>query len=141
MNILKSLSVAGVMAFVIGGAFAAENLDAKVTLKGSEVRLTLPAGYYNATLSVSGPDGFYARAFSKNGSPSIDLIRAGGTTDGEYTYEVTAASSQKAVDKNPMDNGRDGVDKSAGVVGAAASGSFIANGGIISQAAMANIKE
>ncbi len=134
-------TTAGVLAFSAMSAFASDSLNAKVTLRGSEVHVKLPSGFTNATLSISGPNGFYAQVFSKTGSPSIDLIRAGGTTEGQYTYEITAASSQQAVNDNPMDNGRGGVDKSAGAVGASTSGSFHASGGIISSAAMADIKE
>ena len=138
---LLGLAAVCLFALPATASFADENLNAQVTLRGSEVHVKLASGYSNATLSISGPNGFYAKAFSEKGAPSIDLIRAGGTSEGQYTYEVTAASSTQAVNESPLDNGRGGVDKSAGAVGASTSGSFYANGGIISQAAMADVKE
>ncbi len=110
-------------------------LEAKVTLRGSEVHVKLAAGDSNATLSVSGPNGFYVRAFSESGSPSIDLIRSGGTADGLYRYEVTAASSETKTTVKPMDNGRGGADDATEKVAVSTSGSFYANGGIIADQA------
>ncbi|MEZ5810819.1 MAG: hypothetical protein R3D45_05320 [Rhizobiaceae bacterium] len=127
-NCLPVIGIAGLLAT---GALANENLDALVSLQGSEVRVTLSREYFNATLSISGPNDFHAEAFSRDGSPAIDLIRVGATADGTYTYEVTAASSEDAVGENLMDNGRGGVDETAGKIGASMSGTFQAIGGII----------
>lgn len=123
--------MAGAMTLAATAVFANEAMDAKVSLRGSEVRVKLGAGLSNATLSISGPNGFYAKTFSQSGSPSIDLIKAGGTADGVYTYEVTAATSETTENLNPMDNGRGGIDDGTSVVSASTTGSFHASGGII----------
>ena len=135
MNMILRLSVAVAMTISAHSAIASEELDAKVTLKGSEVHVKLRGGYSNATLSVSGPNGFHASRFSETGSPSIDLIRSGGTAEGLYKYEVTAASSKTKTNAKPMDNGRGGVDDATETVAASTSGSFFANGGIIADRA------
>lgn len=135
MKRLLSMAMAGALALASTTVFASEDIAANVTLQGSQVSVNLGVGYSNATLSVSGPDGFYAKDYSKSGSPSIDLIRAGGTADGVYSYEVTAATSETTVNLNPMDNGRGGVDDGTSVVPASASGSFYASGGIIADKA------
>jgi len=123
-----------VLALSAGQTLANEGFGGKVTLRGSEVHVVPGQGNSNVTISVSGPNGFHATVFSKQGSSSIDLIRAGGTADGQYTYEITAATSEKATNKNPLDNGRGGVDKNAGFVPVSTSGSFYASGGIIKEA-------
>ncbi len=135
MKRLLSISVVGAIALAATTAFASENIDAKVTLRGSEVLVNLGAGYFNATLSISGPNGFYAKNYSQSGSASIDLIRAGGLTDGVYSYEVTVATSETTTNLNPVDNGRGGVDDGTSVVSASTSGSFHASGGIIADRA------
>lgn len=142
MKKLFYLPVAGMFGLMAANALASETLDALVSLQGSEVRVTLGGEYSNATLSITGPDGFHVQAYSQSGSPSVDLIRAGATADGTYTYEITAASSEDATSENLMNNGRGGVDKTAGKVGASMSGSFQASGGIINtQASLAEETE
>lgn len=135
MRRLLGVWLAGAMTLAATAAFANEGMDAKVTLRGSEVHVKLGAGLSNATLSISGPNGFYAQTSSESGSPSIDLIKAGGLADGVYTYEVTAATSETTENLNPMDNGRGGVDDATSVVSASTSGSFRASGGIIAKLA------
>ncbi len=129
------------LAAIGAGSVSAESpLNAAGTLRGSQVSFSLGGDYKNVTLTVSGPNGFYARSYSETGAPSIDLIRAGATADGTYTYEITAATSETAVNANPMDNGRGGVDPQATTVGASTSGSFVAKGGLIVKQ-NSNIKE
>lgn len=135
MRRLLGVWLAGALTLAGTVAFANAGMDAQVTLRGSEVHVKLGAGLSNATLSISGPNGFYAKAFSPSGSPSIDLIKAGGTADGVYTYEVTAATSETTENLNPMDNGRGGVDDGSSVVSASTTGSFHASGGIIADKA------
>lgn len=131
MKKIMCLPLAGLLALAAMSALANEDLDAKVTLRGSEIHVSLGNDYSNATLTVSGPNGFHASAFSKTGSPSIDLIRAGGTGEGQYSYEVTAASSETKLNATPQNNGRGKVDEAAEKVSATTSGSFFASGGII----------
>ena len=115
-------------------AFALDPLDSKKTLRGSEVRFSLGSEYTNATLTVSGPNGFYTQTFVKSGSPSLDLIKTGATEDGVYKYDLAVMSSETQVNKNPLDNGRGGVDKAVTPVGVTTSGSFRVKNGAILQA-------
>lgn len=131
MKKIVCLPLAGLMALAAAAAFADENLDAKVTLRGSEIHVQLGNDYSHATLTIAGPNGFHATTFSKTGSPSIDLIRAGGTGEGQYTYQVTAASSETKLNANPQDNGRGKVDDAEERISASTSGGFYASGGII----------
>lgn len=118
--------------FLGTSASAAEIEGAKTSLAGSEVRIALGSGYFNAILTVAGPNGFHARAESKSGTVSIDLIKAGAKGEGLYTYEVTAASNQTETIAKPLDNGRgDGVDKAVRQKGVSMAGNFSAANGLI----------
>ncbi len=117
--------------FVGGHVFAAEDLNAFKTIKGSEISFALGGAYSNATLTIVGPDGQAYSNYSKAGNPAINLIREKATADGLYTYEVTAASSQTRRTVNVLDNGRGNKEKSEVRVAAKASGSFEAKGGLI----------
>lgn len=128
------LCAACLSVFVNFKAFAADQLDEFKTIKGSEVRFSLPSDYFNLLLTISGPNGFHARSYSKAGSAAIDLIRAGATVDGFYTYELTAASRQ-TTDAKKQRISLDGSSKSARNVGTRTSGSFYAAGGLIVSAA------
>lgn len=116
---------------ITGFAGANEIPGAQSTMRGSEVRIALGNDYSGVTLSISGPNGFYAKTFSKGSSASIDLIRAGARESGLYTYELTAASSETTIDPNPMNNGRGSADAGATKVPVMLSGSFYAEGGLI----------
>ena len=133
----KMLIVSAISLSLIGtsSAFALDKLDTLKTLRGSEVRFSLGSDYTNATLSVSGPNGYYAKTFVKTGSPSLDLIKTGGTGDGVYTYELTVMTSKTQLNKNPLDNGRGGVDETVTPVGVTTSGVFHVKNGAISQSA------
>ena len=106
-------------------------LKAFGTLAGSEVSFSLGGVYSNATLTISGPDGFFARSFSKTGSPAVDLIKAKAKADGIYTYEITAASGETVTIRNPQNNGRGGADRGTMKRGVSASGTFVVKGGLI----------
>lgn len=133
MGKVAIFSLAAGLAIITGTvALADSDLNKYLVLKGSHVGFTPSGGYSNTTLTVSGPNGFHTQTFSKNGAASIDLIRAGATADGIYTYEITVATAEKVTIANPQDNGRGGKDPALQRVGASATGSFRANGGIIS---------
>lgn len=132
MNRRISWMLAAGLAFAgLSAASAGSEINAYVKLKGSEVSVTLSGDYSNATLTVSGPGDYYARSYSKTGSPSVDLIKTGGTADGVYSYEVSAATSQTVTVTNPLDNGRGGTDPATQQVSATTSGNFVAKGGLI----------
>jgi len=63
-------------------------------------------GMHNITLRVVGPNGYSASEFSKRDIPALDLSKYGKLTDGNYTYEMTAASGNKVEVQSTLDNGR-----------------------------------
>ncbi len=123
--------VVAMVAIVPTSAFAANELDAFRTLSGSEVSFSLGGAYSNSMLTISGPDGFIIRTFSKTGNPAVDLIKAKANVDGVYTYEITAASSETVTIRNPQNNGRGGADRGTMKRGVSATGSFVVKGGMI----------
>jgi len=126
--------LAGVFAVCLSGpswAISADGLNAFRTLSGSEVSFSLGGAYSNATLTITGPDGFYVRNFSKSGNPAVDLIKAKAKADGVYTYEITAASSETVTILNPQNNGRGGADRATMKRGVSATGTFVVKGGLI----------
>ncbi|MEX0343968.1 MAG: hypothetical protein AB3N20_03530 [Rhizobiaceae bacterium] len=136
MRRLLSVWLAGALTLAVTAAFANKPMDAEIILQGSEVRVNLGADLSNATLTIGGPNGYYAATSSERGSLSIDLIKTGGTADGVYTYEVKAATSETIKILNPVDNGergarRGGLDAGTSYVPAYTFGSFRASGGII----------
>ncbi|MEO8460163.1 MAG: hypothetical protein ABI451_06525 [Dokdonella sp.] len=114
-------------------AFAGSDIaGAQKSLNGSQVKFSLGPNYFNATLTVAGPNGFYARSESGSGTVSIDLKSAGATGEGVYTYELTAASMETKTDPAPMNNGRgNGTDNPVSQIGVSTSGTFFAQNGLI----------
>ncbi len=128
---------AGMIAVCISGpSWAITDADeAKLkgfgTLVGSEVSFSLSGAYSRATLTITGPDGFFIRAYSKTGNPSIDLIQAKADVDGLYVYEITASSGETITIRNPQNNGRGGLDPRTTTRGISASGTFVVKDGLI----------
>ncbi|PCK07794.1 MAG: hypothetical protein COA42_12480 [Alteromonadaceae bacterium] len=62
----------------------------------------------NTTVSISGPNGFYASQSSKNGIPSINLFDFGTPSDGQYKYQITSSATGigKAQARDQLNNGR-----------------------------------
>ena len=118
-------------------AFAVDVLDAGKSLSGTRVSFTLPSGYFNATLSVAGPDGRVLQASTKSGSTSIDIGGQNAMGDGVYTYQLTAATPQTKMIKADETSGRElpaRVSMRGEVaihVGAATSGTFLVRSGRI----------
>ncbi len=129
----NSIRLLAAAAIVLGpvAAFAGDVPGARVLVKGSQVIASMGASFTGTTLSISGPDGFHAQTYSKGGTAEINLIQAGATGSGQYTYQVSAASPKKTVNKNPLDNGRGGPDKGEQNVPVSLSGSFYAQGGLV----------
>lgn len=130
-KILTWLSAASLSLFASFNTLAADQFDEFKTIKGSEVRFSLPADYFNAMLTISGPNGFFARSFSKSGSAAIDLIGAGATADGYYTYELTAATRDTVIANNRRITLSEDAKKPVRNVGVNTFGSFYAEGGIV----------
>ncbi|MCO5164444.1 MAG: hypothetical protein M9939_25475 [Mesorhizobium sp.] len=137
-HIIRVATVAAAGLACAAPSFAQEVLGARSAASGTKVSFVLPTGYFNATLSVAGPDGRVISASAKRGSPVIDLSGKNAMGDGVYTYQITAASPKtKAVKAD----GADGREVSAAQVnmrgemsvnvGAAMSGTFLVQGGRI----------
>lgn len=135
---IRVAALVAAAAFFAVPALADEVMSARSVSAGTKVSFVLPAGYFNATLSVAGPDGRVLTASAKQGSPVIDISGQNAMGDGVYTYQITAASPQtKAVKAD----GADGRDAPVGKVNmrgemavhvpAALSGSFLVQGGRI----------
>jgi hypothetical protein len=132
-----ALAMAAALSLALAApAFAADVLDAGKSLSGTRVSFTMPSGYFNATLSVAGPDGRVLQTFAKTGSPAIDIGGQNAMGDGVYTYQITAASPQKKMVKADQMAGRESLKVNmrgevAIHVGAASSGTFLVKGGRI----------
>ena len=107
---------------VFASAGWADGLRKTEKFSGTVLAFDFAAPYSNATLSVTGPNGFHARTVAKSGAPSIDLQKFGAVADGSYTYQLTASSERPIGASSAYDNGRDGkvVAALAGVVRPAA---------------------
>ncbi len=68
--------------------------SAEERFSGDVVQIVLAGQVHNTTLSVAGPDGYYAQAFAKAGTPMIKLSQHGPVADGIYIWQVTAATDE-----------------------------------------------
>ncbi len=68
--------------------------SAEERFAGDVVQVVLAGQVFNTTLSIAGPDGFYAQAYAKAGSPMIKLSQHGPVADGLYIWQVTAATNE-----------------------------------------------
>ena len=93
--------------------------------------LLLKPALANASLSVGGPNNFYASTSAKGGALAIDLAETGPLADGIYHYQLTASGREMVADKSKLDNGRDGPDKAEHPVRVSSSGTFQVKGGAI----------
>ena len=103
-----AFGLAACFAVGITGACLAQGLNATQKFTGTEVGFDVAGPYSNLTLTISGPRGLHASASSRGGSPSIDLRKLGAVDDGEYHYQLTAATDEKIPVRGGLDNGRDG---------------------------------
>ena len=108
----KTFLLAGMMAGLAFGAVsfttaAQAGSLAKEDFSGTSLRFALEQDVFNITLKVSGPKGYHASEFIKNGSPKLNLTKHGKVRDGLYKYEITAALENEFVElNNTLDNGR-----------------------------------
>src|SRR4051794_8643653 len=119
--------------FAVGltGACPAQGLDAKQKFTDTEIGFDVTGPYRNLTLTVSGPHGLHASVSSPSGSPLIDLRKLGTVDDGEYFYQLTAATDEKIPVRNGLDNGRERGAATSMLKGVSTSGHFQVKGGII----------
>lgn len=129
-------AIAAVSVSAPGTSVAQEVLAARSASTGTKVSFTLPAGHFNATLSVAGPNGRVISASAQQGSPVIDISGANAMGDGVYTWQLTAASPRTKSIPADTANGRDNLKANMRGqvtvnVGAASSGTFLVKGGKI----------
>jgi hypothetical protein len=123
----------GLMACLVFGlpnSGLADDLKAEQRFTERSVSFDLKGDYSNVTLTISGPNGFHASAFAKSGTPSLNLRQSGSLEDGAYTYQLTAATNDKAQLRTPLDNGRD-PGAAQPVKGVSTSGTFHVRSGAI----------
>lgn len=126
-----AFGLAACFAVGITGACLAQGLNATQKFTDTEVGFDIAAPYKNLTLTVSGPHGLHASVSSPSGSPSIDLRKLGTVDDGEYFYQLTAATDEKIPVRSGLDNGRDRGAATSMLKGVSTSGHFLVKGGMI----------
>ena len=115
--------------------------SAEERFAGDVVQIVPDGQVFNTTLSIAGPNGYYAQAYAKAGTPMIKLSQHGPVADGIYIWQVTAATNEMI---EVRDEGlRSGSSNSSGYLstspgmitinkGTAESGSFrVQNGAIL----------
>ena len=128
---LAAFGLAACFAAGISGTCWAQGLNATQKFTDSEVVFDIAGPYSNLTLTISGPNGLHASAHHRTGSPLIDLRKLGTLDDGDYLYQLTAATDEKVPDRSGLDNGRDGGPASSKLKSVSTSGQFQVKGGSI----------
>lgn len=136
---MRSASVLAGLALSIAVAapvMAQEPLAARAAFGATKVSFQLPAGHFNATLSISGPNGRVISASTRQGSPVIDLSGQNAMGDGVYVWQLVAASPRTRAISADAANGRNALKANMrgeflASVGAATSGTFLVKGGRI----------
>ncbi len=132
--------------FIAAATLLATTLDtptisAEERFSGDVVQVVPDGQVFNTTLSIAGPNGYYAQAYAKAGTPMIKLSQHGKVADGIYIWQVTAATDEMI--EVPDEGLRSGSSNSSGYLstspgmirvnkGTAESGSFrVQNGSIL----------
>lgn len=127
----KSFCLAAFFAVGISSTCSAQGLNATQKFTDAEVMFDISGPYSNLTLTISGPNGLHASAQNRTGSPVIDLRKLGTIDDGDYLYQLTAATDEKIPVRTALDNGRDGGPTTAMLKSVSTSGQFQVKGGAI----------
>src|SRR5205085_1217030 len=95
--LMKSAALGLAACFAVGitGACLAQGLKATQKFTETGIGFDITGPYSNLTLTVSGPNGISASARARSGSPLIDLRKLGEVHDGDYHYQLTAATDEK----------------------------------------------
>jgi len=128
---LAAFGLAACFAVGISSACSAQGLNATQKFTETEIGFDITGPYSNLTLSISGPNGLYASAHARTGSPLIDLRKLGTIDDGDYLYQLTAATDEKLLVRTALDNGRDGGPTTSLLKSVSTSGQFQVKGGTI----------
>jgi hypothetical protein len=127
-----AIGLAAGLAFALPGAVRASDIAADKRFTDTSVGFDLKGTYSNVTLTISGPRDFHASAFARAGAPVIDLRRYGELEDGLYTYQLTAATAERARTRTRLDDGRAASAPIEPLQSAALSGTFrVQNGAIV----------
>jgi hypothetical protein len=126
-----AFGLAACFAVGISSTCWAQGLNATQKFTDTEVGFDIAGPYSNLTLTVSGPNGLHTSAHARTGSPLIDLRKLGAVDDGDYMYQLTAATDEKVSDRSGLDNGRDGGPAKSTLKSVSASGNFQVKGGTI----------
>jgi hypothetical protein len=127
----KAFCLAAFFAVGISSTCWAQGLNATQKFTDSEVVFDIRGPYSNLTLTISGPNGLHASAHHRTGSPVIDLRKLGTIDDGDYLYQLTAATDEKIPVRTALDNGRDGGPTTSIFKSVSTSGQFQVKGGTI----------
>ena len=128
---LAAFGLAACFAVGVSGACWAQGLNATQKFTDTEIMFDITGPYSNLTLTISGPNGLNASAHHRTGSPLIDLRKLGAIDDGNYRYQLTAATDEKVPDRSGLDNGRDGGPATSVLKSVSTSGQFQVKGGAI----------
>jgi hypothetical protein len=128
---LAAFGLAACFAVGVSSTCWAQGLNASQKFTDTEIGFELTGPYSNLTLTISGPNGLHASAHHRTGSPLIDLRKLGTIDDGDYLYQLTAATDEKVPDRSGLDNGRDGGPATTVLKGVSTSGQFQVKGGAI----------
>jgi hypothetical protein len=96
---------ASMAALALPGVCLAE-VAAEPSFSRTIVAFAAAKSYFGGTLNVVGPGGYAASASSKSGLPSLDLSKFGRVADGQYTYQLSAATGQVDTSTALLNNGR-----------------------------------
>lgn len=76
-------------------------------ISGGDISVKSDVQMQNATLTVSGPNGFYQSSKNRSGTPSLSLMKDGNMADGTYNWQLTGHTSERVTTyKNRINNGR-----------------------------------
>jgi hypothetical protein len=128
---LAAFGLAACLAVGVSSTCWAQGLNATQKFTDTEVVFDITGRYSNLTLTISGPNGLNASAHHRTGSPLIDLRKLGTLDDGNYLYQLTAATDEKVPDRSGLDNGRDGGPTTSTLKSVSTSGHFQVKGGAI----------
>ena len=101
-----ALGAAACLALSLSGVSEADTLAAQPSFSRTTVAFAALKGYSGGTLTVAGPNGFAASATSNGGLPSLNLARFGAVPDGQYTYQLDAATGRLDASAAVLNNGR-----------------------------------
>ena len=111
---------------------------ASITNAGTKLSITLSNDYFNVNTRVTGPDNYLAEGNTKGNTLVLELTSYGSLTDGNYYYEITAASHQLIDATTGSDTGKndyqvqDYINTGYRNKGVSQSGTFqVINGGIV----------